>query len=102
MIDEKVSDDQVHTLTVVRDGRQLSFTLDGNQHQNKTSIASFQVFNTEGNIFIGGGGPQQVSALTEGKAVRTFVGCIHSISINNSPIDFRDNVQSSNLVPCTQ
>ena len=97
---QKVNDDLHHSLSVLRAGRLLSVSLDGHHQHNRTSSGSYQVFNTEGNIFIGGSGPRHLSELTHGKCNRTFVGCVHSLVINNTPTDFSDHVRASNLVPC--
>ena len=99
----QVDDGLPHTLRLVRTGRHLSLTLDDQHQQNQTSAGSFQIFNTEGNIFVGGGGPRTVTSLISGKSeVRTFVGCVHSLVINNKDLSFRNHKQSSNLVPCRE
>ena len=99
---QRVNDDLPHKLFLVRTGRHVSLTLDDQHQQNQTSAGSYQVFNTEGNIFLGGGGTRPVSQLTSGKSVRTFVGCVHSLSINNKELSFKNHKQSSNLVPCRE
>ena len=98
----QVNDDLPHKLSLVRTGRHVSLTLDDQHQQNQTSTGSYQVFNTEGNIFVGGGGPRPVTQLTSGKSVRTFVGCVHSLVINNKDLSFRNHKQSSNLIPCRE
>ena len=97
---QKVNDDLPHTLSIARTGRHLSVSLDGLHQQNKTSEGSYEVFNTDGNIFIGGAGPRPVTELTQSRATRTFVGCVHSLVINNRPLDFTNHLQASNLIPC--
>ena len=99
---QRVNDDLPHKLSLVRTGRQVSLTLDDQHQQNQTSTGSYQVFNTEGNFFLGGGGTRPVAQLTAGKSVRTFVGCLHSLVINNKDLSFRNHKQSSNLVPCRE
>ena len=99
---QKVNDDLPHTLSIARSGRHVSLGLDGLHQQNETSTGSYQVFNTEGNIFVGGGGPRPVTELTRSRFSKTFVGCVHSLVINNRATDFNNHVQASNLVPCQE
>ena len=64
---------------------------------------SLTVLNTGGNIYLGGGGLVDVATLTGARSASTFIGCIHSLSINDKLVNFQtESVSSSNIYNCDE
>ena len=78
-------------------------SLDESFHISKELTGPLKVLNTVGDIFLGGGGIVDVATLTGGRALYSFTGCVHSLSLGDKRVDLqRDQISSSNIVNCPE
>ncbi|XP_021927336.1 basement membrane-specific heparan sulfate proteoglycan core protein isoform X6 [Zootermopsis nevadensis] len=101
--DARVDDGKRHHVVLKRQGSDGSIELDSITEFGE-SQGVLKMLNTRGNIYIGG--LPDFDHMTGGKYLRGFVGCIHSLLIQDtsgSGLNFRENaLYSVNALPCTK
>nr|XP_018910612.1 PREDICTED: basement membrane-specific heparan sulfate proteoglycan core protein isoform X4 [Bemisia tabaci] len=99
--EQKVNDNQKHTVTARRQKLVGSIQLDGTFSKSGSSKGGLTQLNTSGNVFIGG--LPNPDTMTDGKYLVGLSGCIHSLRIQNQPPIHigRVAISGANVTPCS-
>ncbi|XP_067937916.1 slit homolog 2 protein-like isoform X2 [Watersipora subatra] len=98
-----VNDSELHTLTIIIDGVQVSMYVDGSQPNIITSSSNRKYIRGTSNLFIGGL-PKDIGAraknLLQISSTESFKGCVHALHINEKRLDFESaNLVNNKLLP---
>uniref|UniRef100_A0A7M4G0T5 Basement membrane-specific heparan sulfate proteoglycan core protein n=1 Tax=Crocodylus porosus TaxID=8502 RepID=A0A7M4G0T5_CROPO len=98
--DDPINDGEWHKVTAMREGRQGSLQVDGEEPVSGESPGNNIMVNTKGNVYIGGA--PAVQTLTTGKFTSGITGCIKNLVLMNErpgqqppqPIDLQHHVEA--------
>ncbi|KRZ39076.1 Basement membrane proteoglycan [Trichinella pseudospiralis] len=95
-----VADGKEHRIQLVRKGRHGQMFLDDMEPEVGMSEGILAILNAEGNVFLGG--VPDVSAITNGRFRKNFVGCISDVQFDGHQVKFlEDSLGGLDVVPCT-
>ncbi|KRX83514.1 Basement membrane proteoglycan, partial [Trichinella sp. T6] len=95
-----VADGKEHRIQLVRKGRHGQMFLDDMEPEVGMSEGVLAILNAEGNVFLGG--VPDVSAITNGRFRKNFVGCISDVQFDGHQVKFlEDSLGGLDVVPCT-
>ncbi|CAG0883138.1 unnamed protein product [Darwinula stevensoni] len=96
---ERVDDGESHLVVVQRTGRDGSLSVDRGAEVYGESQGNLQMLNTDGNIFLGG--VPNLKQMTGGRFSGNFVGCIHSLEIQDKELNLgKASLQGAGVEPC--
>ena len=95
----KVNDGNIHSVSLIRKGRDGSMVVDQSDPVTGKSGGILAMLNTEGNIFVGGG--PDLELMTGGKHSQGFNGCIGHLQLDGNKVDFLEMATGGqNVLPC--